>query len=106
MSIAAIIIEPPNRDFYVPIASEEFFHKCWVPIIQDLKLKLVPLFNPGIDLIKKELPTLLSELKQIKDYGLKTLTYNEQSHIITRIELLENKLSEVFSEEGIVVFIG
>jgi hypothetical protein len=83
LSIAAMIIEPKDRNFYVPVSTEAFFRSCWVPAIKELQVELISFFDPGLDLIKKDLPDLINELN-----------------------ILTGELIEAFKEEDIIIYIG
>ncbi|WP_019535546.1 hypothetical protein [Paenibacillus ginsengihumi] len=106
LSVAAIILEPENRSFYVPVATEAFFRKCWIPAIRQLNLAIVSLFDPGVDLRKDDFPLLCEELDRIKTWADKQLTEEEHAHICSRIDGLIARLKEAFAEEGVVIFIG
>ncbi|WP_334076647.1 hypothetical protein [Paenibacillus sanfengchensis] len=106
MSVAAMIIEPKDRDFYVPVASEAFFCKCWIPASIELKLQYIPLFQSGVDIQKEDLPLLFQELSQLMKWSKQNLSKEDGLHLCSRVELLKTKLTEAFSEEGVIVFIG
>ena len=93
-------------DFYVPIATEDFFRKCWIPAIKELNLSLTSCFQKGIDLSRKDLQELLNELKLIKHWSVDNLSIEETSHIHLRIDLLVAKLTETLITDETVVFIG
>lgn len=106
LSVAAIILEPKDRSFYVPVATEAFFRKCWIPAIRQLNLSIVSLFDPGVDLREDDFPLLCEELARIKAWADERLSEEERAHIRSRIDGLIAKLTEAFAEEGVVVFIG
>lgn len=106
MSVAAFIIEPQDRDFYVPVASEAFFCKCWIPASIELKLQYIPLFQSGVDIQKDDLPRLFQELSQLMNWSKQNLSKEDDVHLCSRAELLKTKLTKAFTEEGVIVFIG
>lgn len=55
---------------------------------------------------KEDLPFVMKELSQIKEWAKTNLPSEKQDKIIERIELLEAELPIAFRREGAVVFIG
>ncbi|MEI7024917.1 hypothetical protein [Paenibacillus sp. y28] len=106
MSVAALIVEPENSGWYVPIATESFFMRCWIPAIQALQLQVISMFDPGVDICKDELPLLLEELDRVKMWAKIHLAEEDSGHMERRIQNLTQRLTEIFTDEGIVVFIG
>ncbi|MCR2805147.1 hypothetical protein [Paenibacillus soyae] len=109
MSIAAMILNSENefeKKFYLPVASEAFFEECWIPAIRELDLKWVNVFSVGLDMEKEDLPFVMKELSQIKEWAQINLSDERIIKIIERIELLEAELPNAFRREGAVVFIG
>ncbi|WP_219836948.1 hypothetical protein [Paenibacillus sp. R14(2021)] len=106
MSVAAIILEPKDTDFYVPVATESFFQRAWVPAIKELNLELLLLLNPGLDLTKKDLSPLIQELEKIKSWAEAKLHKDELDYLKRRIDSLKVKLIEAFNNGAITIFIG
>ncbi|MBW5449455.1 hypothetical protein GE107_25935 [Cohnella sp. CFH 77786] len=106
LSVASIIIEPKDIQFYVPVSTEAFFQSCWVPAIKELNLQLISLFNPGLDLTKKDLSHLIEELEILKKWAETNLDKDEYNYMKRRIDFLIVKLIEVFTNDEVVVFIG
>ncbi|MNI55464.1 hypothetical protein D3C76_753690 [compost metagenome] len=106
MSIAAIIIEPYNN-FYLPISTEAFFQRCWVPAIRELQLEIVSLFSdPGVDITISELPRLIKELELIQGWAVIKLAPDDLEHITKRINALLIRLPEIFRENNVTIYIG
>lgn len=55
---------------------------------------------------KEDLPFVMKELSQIKEWAKTNLPSEKQEKIIERIELLEAELPIAFRRDGAVVFIG
>ncbi|WP_040952709.1 hypothetical protein [Gorillibacterium massiliense] len=106
MSVAAIIIEPKDTQFYVPVSNEAFFQNCWVPAIKELNLKLISLFNPGLDLTKKDLSHLIEELELLINWAEVNLENDDFNYMKRRIDFLIVRLIEVFTSDEVIVFIG
>ncbi|WP_163853380.1 hypothetical protein [Paenibacillus elgii] len=109
MSICAFIQQPVNEyeeKFNIPVATDSFFKECWIPPIEELKLEWVNVFSIGLDMVKEDLPFVMEELAQIKEWAKINLPNEQQIKIIERIELLEAELPNAFRREGVVVFIG
>ncbi|WP_127529274.1 hypothetical protein [Paenibacillus kobensis] len=107
MSIAAIIIEPKDSRFYVPVSTEVFFERCWLPGVKELKLELTSYFySPGIDLNKKHFPKLINELSLLKEWAKIMLTENDCSHLIGRVDRLVEEMNVAFKDEGVIIYIG
>lgn len=109
MSIAAMILNSEDefeKKFFIPVASEAFFEECWIPAITELNLKWVNVFSVGLDMEKEDLPNVMNELSQIKEWSKANLSSDQQIKMIERIELLEAELPNAFRREGAVVFIG
>lgn len=109
MSVSAFILEPQNefeKSFNIPVATEVFFNECWMPAVEELGLKWVEIFLTGIDVTKEDLPSVLSELSQIKEWAKNHLKQDNMEHMIKRIEILEDKLPQAYQRENAVVFIG
>lgn len=108
MSISAVIYEPQNdfeQSFFVPIATESFFKECWQPAIEALGLQWTDLFSSGVDVEEEEVPSIIEELIQIKDWAVKNLTEEHRDKMSERITSLQNKLPLAFQRKD-VVFIG
>lgn len=106
MSIAAIIIKPEDTNFYVPVSTEAFFQRCWLPAIKELNLKIISLFNPGLDLTKNDLFHLVEELEVIKKWAEVNLNNDDFNYLKRRIDFLIVNLIEVFNSDEAIVFIG
>ncbi len=64
MSVALLITkEKEGRDELVPIATESGYINLWMPVIRQLKLEWMPLFQTGISLEAEDLPRVLKELE-------------------------------------------
>ena len=108
MSIAAFIDNPETDDeknFYLPISTEQVFDSSWQPGCQSLGLQWILNFAVGIDISKKDLPSIISELNQLKDWAKGNLSDSENKQVIERIEILTTKLPLVFSRQDVIVSI-
>jgi hypothetical protein len=106
MSIAAFIKNPHNeteRNFYVPIATENTFKKEWSPIIEKLELSWLPLFSTGVDIKYIDLHDILHELSQFKSHHIES---GGQNDITNRLEQLTEFLTTAFMRKSTVVTIG
>ncbi|WP_339276885.1 hypothetical protein MKY59_07560 [Paenibacillus sp. FSL W8-0426] len=108
LTIAAIIIEPKDQDhFYVPVSTEAFFQRCWVPGIIALELDLISRFaDPGIDIDIHDLPKLTGEFHVLREWARRNLDENDSAQLINRINFLLEKIGEAFSDEKIIIYIG
>ncbi len=55
---------------------------------------------------KDDLPHLFQELSQLMNWSEQNLSKEDGVHLCSRVDLLKTKLTEAFSEEGVIVFIG
>ena len=109
MSVAAMVIIPENmvnKLLYIPIATERFFIKCWMPAINALELKWIACFQCGIEITKKDLPFVIDELEKIKPWISENLSYEETNFMTSRIDNLIDNLGEIFCNDDVIVFIG
>ncbi|MFE6077310.1 hypothetical protein ACFVQB_22860 [Paenibacillus sp. NPDC057886] len=109
MSISAVIYEPQNdfeQSFFIPIATESFFKECWQPAIEALGLQWTDLFSSGVDVEEEDVPSIIEELIQIKDWAVKNLTEEKRDKMFERITILQNKLPLAFQRKDAVIFIG
>lgn len=109
MTISAFILDPQNdyeRSFFIPVATEAFFKKCWLPAIQSLGLRWTNLFHTGVDVKKEDVAYIIEELVFIKEWAAKNLNEEQKDKIVERIEGLQDKLPQAFQRKGAVVFIG
>lgn len=110
MSISAMVLDAQDEfeeKFFIPVAAESFFNKCWEPAIEELGLKWTRVFHVGIDLVKEDFPFVLEELLEIKEWAKKKLPEEDKRKVIERIALIETEVPKVFiHRDGIVIFIG
>lgn len=110
LTIAAMIMEPKDKEsFYVPVSTEAFFKRCWEPGIKILKLDLISLFpDPGVEVDKNHLSKLLNELHLLKEWAETERQLNEidSGYLINRINILHEKMHEAFHDENVVIYIG
>ncbi|MCM3172092.1 MULTISPECIES: hypothetical protein [unclassified Paenibacillus] len=107
MTIAAIIIAPTDQGFCVPVSTESFFKRCWIPGIQSLQLEMVSYFaDPGIDLTKEHFPELVRELSLLREWANKSLEEKDATFLIGRVDFLIQKMTEVFNDEAVILYIG
>lgn len=109
MSVAAFINNAINEEeetFYLPVSSERFFNSYWLPACEELNLRWIPCFSPGIDIYKEDLPEVIAEINQVKSWALDNLSGTDLEYMTKRIDLLVTQLPSIFTREGISVFIG
>jgi hypothetical protein len=107
MSIAAIIIKPEDKQFYVPVSTEAFFERCWIPGIKELELEITSYFySPGIDVDENQFPELTNELILLKEWAKRNLTENEFSHLVSRVDKLIEEMTVAFKEKEVIIYIG
>ncbi|KQO13750.1 hypothetical protein [Paenibacillus sp. Leaf72] len=109
MTISAFILEPQNdfeRSFFIPIATEAFFKRCWLPAIQSLNLQWTAIFSTGINVEKEDVPSICGELHQIQKWAAQHLEQEEHTKLSERITRLLQELPQAFQRENAVVFIG
>ncbi|ETT55416.1 hypothetical protein C162_03132 [Paenibacillus sp. FSL R7-269] len=109
MSVSVIILTPQNeyeKSFFIPIAGEASFYKCWVPGIQALGLKWLACFQVGLDAKLEDLPNIFAELDQLKKWANLNLNGDEKDHFFSRANLLEEQLPTAFQRKDAVAFIG
>lgn len=109
MAIGALILDPQNdyeRNFFIPVATESFFKECWLPAIASLGLRWTDLFPTGVDVEEEDVPHIIEELIQIKEWVEKNLNEEQKVKILERIEGIIEKLPQAFQRKDAVVFIG
>ncbi|WP_054941138.1 hypothetical protein [Paenibacillus ihuae] len=109
MAISAQILEAQNEfenRLYISVASLSFFRECWLPGIKALGLTWTRLFIPGVDITVNELPVILNELKQLKEWASLNLHDVNHDHFIERVNSLIEELPSAFQRDDAVVFIG
>ena len=110
MSVGAYIYKDPKNstdmEFYFPISGEDFFNSHWMPACEFLNLRWVPCFSPGIDIYQENLPEIMAEIAQLKDWALKNLSGRELKYMVERIDLFITQLPLAFTTDDSSVFIG
>ena len=110
MSISAIIIDPEDEfehSFMLPIATESFYAKYWIPAVKELNLQWAALFQEGTDVEREDIPAVLEEVSRLKDWARKHMNGDDREHMLRRLELLETELPKACSRRvGAVVYIG
>ncbi|KHL91512.1 hypothetical protein QW71_34245 [Paenibacillus sp. IHB B 3415] len=110
MTVCAFILEAQNEfeeRFYIPIATEKFFYKYWMPGIQALGLEMMGFITPGIDIHQKELPIIIEELHKLKSWFDQNVKDGDtREYFFKRVNLLEEKLPIAYQREDAVVFMG
>ncbi|MCI0419200.1 MAG: hypothetical protein L0312_08275, partial [Acidobacteria bacterium] len=59
---------PTKKGDFVPIATEEAFHKYWQPACTALQLRWVPLFHTGLPLKQADISEVIEELGLLKQW--------------------------------------
>ncbi|MEC0176773.1 MULTISPECIES: hypothetical protein [Paenibacillus] len=109
MSISAIIVDPEDefeRSFMLPVATESFFQKYWVPAVEELNLQWAALFQDGTDVESEDIPAVLDEVSQLKEWARSHMHGDDLDHMLRRLELLETELPKAYRRSGAVVYIG
>ncbi|WP_410770427.1 hypothetical protein [Fontibacillus sp. BL9] len=109
MAISALILDPQNdyeKNFFIPVATEEFFRECWLPAIELLGLQWTDLFATGVDVEEEDVPHIIEELILIKVWAAKSLNEEQKAKIFERIAGLQDKLPLAYQRKDAVVFIG
>lgn len=110
MSISLLVTYDTDEQSLVPVASEQVFSDYWQPVCTQLHLQWLPLFQTGIPVSKEDIPTILSELNQLRTYFSTQMTSPETvelgAHIISRIERLSAELRKVIELNIRELYIG
>ncbi len=110
MSICAFILEAQNEwesSFFVPIATESFFKRCWLPAIEALGLRWIAIFPTGIDVEELDLSVVMEELNLIKEWATHHLADEEdRMKLLKRIDWIQEKLPQAFQRKEAILFIG
>lgn len=64
MSVALVVeqVDGEAPDRYIPVATESFFLRYWLPAIKQLRFVWLPLMQPGLPITEEDLPAVLAEL--------------------------------------------
>ncbi|EGO62382.1 hypothetical protein [Acetonema longum] len=111
MSVYAYILNAENdfeKSLSTPVAVEKFFNEFWLPAAEELGLKWIPTFSAGMDVTKEDVSEILDELSRLKKWAKKhqQMSQDDRTYMISRIELLEERLPQAFRRENAVMFIG
>ena len=71
MSVAAMVhFKSPDRQaLYVPFATEDVFSHYWLPAAKRHGLQWIPQFEDGASVPLDDLPSVLAEIKQIREFA-------------------------------------
>ncbi|WNQ14066.1 hypothetical protein MJA45_13920 [Paenibacillus aurantius] len=109
MSISAIIIDPEDEfesSFMLPVATESFYSKYWLPAVEELNLQWAALFQDGTDVESEDIPAVLEEVARLKEWAHTRMDGEDREHMLRRLELLETELPKAYRRGGAVVYIG
>lgn len=109
MSVSAMIIDPEDdfeRSFMLPIATESFYEKYWLPAVEELGLAWIAQFRSGTDVEQEDMPHVLEEIARLKDWVRAKLGGEPGAHMLSRLELLERELPGAYRRGGAIVYIG
>ncbi len=112
MTIALSIDNPISKnekEIYIPISTENFFIKTWLPIIEKYNLKWVPLFQSGIFITKDDSKYVQKEINLLIEYckTLSILSEQENNHLLTRLIRLKSEISHIFNiRQNITIYVG
>lgn len=73
MSVAVVITyrddagPDPGRD-YLPVATEGVYDKYWLTAAKELGCVWLPLYQTGAPVALEDLPAVLADLEQVRDY--------------------------------------
>lgn len=108
MSVALLITkEKEGPDELIPIATESAFTNLWMPVIRELDLEWMPLFQTGISLEDEDLPLVLKELEIFVNVAEKRMPFRSDYEYVhgRAVNLLQ--YLRVLQENGFEeVFIG
>ncbi len=109
MSVAMFVgnaISEKEEKFYVPIATEDFFEKYWLPGCKAIKLKWIPIFQTGVDLVKSDSIVVTNELQSLLVWAEMNLDTETYQAMRKRIELVIEGLSILNTRPDIELSIG
>lgn len=106
MSVALLITRKKDgKDELIPIATESVFIGMWNPIIRQLKLEWMPLFQTGVPVEAEDMVPVIKEVEAFIDLVSKILANRpDYSEVHARavnllkylIELKENGFEELY----------
>lgn len=88
MSVAVVITyrrdaNPNPGPEYLPVATEGMYAKYWLTAAKALSCVWLPLYQTGAPVELKDLPAVLAEFAQIRDYFMHLVTgENQENYII------------------------
>ncbi len=92
----------------VPIATEEVFSRYWKPLSSDLDLQWVPLFQSGFFVGRLDIPFVLGELKEVRQYlpswHLDDMPADVREQLTSRVTRLISELEQ--SQDASEIYIG
>lgn len=110
MSIAIMIDKPKNeeeKNFYIPIATEETFQKYWLKASEELHLKWVPIFQTGIFIENEDKQVIRTEITEVKNWIVENVSdIDKKRNLEKRIDYILDSLSKVFEDKNMKLYIG
>lgn len=97
---------PTKKSDFVPIATEESFHKYWQPGCAALRLQWVPLFPTGLPLKQADISLVIEELGLLKQWLSCRMATGVPQAVVVRIEQLIQALKNVQGDSQVAVYIG
>lgn len=97
---------PTKKGDFVPIATEEAFHKYWQPACAALHLQWVPLFHTGLPLKQEDISVVIEELRLLKQWLLCHSETGVLQAVMMRIDQLVQALHNVQGNAQVAVYIG
>lgn len=91
MSVAAVVTYRPGQDgpSYLPVATEEAFHRTWLPLAEAAGLELVPRFAEGLTVEPRRYAALEAELSTLQARAADaTGDAADLAQLVTRVTLL------------------
>lgn len=111
MSIALLVDNPINefeKSVLVPVATESFFEKVWLPLAEEANLIWLPLFQTGITIEQEDKEVILNELAcLLVKAQASQLSLESIEKLQSRVYNLKGKIVELFSSRSnIALFLG
>ena len=97
--------QPMETGRVVPIATHDVFQRYWLPAVQALGLKFVPLFETGFPVSPDDLPDVLAELDTLSKW-LEPHAHDEAKPILLRLQTLISELKALKDNNDTTLYIG
>jgi hypothetical protein len=105
VTVSLLIKRLPDEQTLVPVAAESAFLEHWAPGAAALDLRWVPLFPAGLWILEEDLPEIVRELRNLRQWAENTAPAT-LSVIAPRIDVLIRELEQLKVRPALEVFIG